>query len=131
MTASHTPELTIPVHDLDAGGKEVRLPLERGWLKNVLEGTGIAPGEGVELDVRLSKSGTDVVIHGELRGELVVPCARCLEPARVAVRERKPCASRVNQATVTTPSSRRTRRTSSPTTATRWSSTSSCETSSC
>jgi uncharacterized protein len=87
MTAPHPPELTIPVHDLDAGGKEVRLPLTTSWLKHALEGTEITPGEGGELDVRLSKSGTDVVIHGELRGELVVACARCLEPARVAIRE--------------------------------------------
>jgi uncharacterized protein len=88
MSASSPPELTIPVHDLDAGGKEVHLPLARGWLAHALEGTEIAPGEGGgELDVRLSKSGTDVVIHGELRGELVVPCARCLEPAKVSVRE--------------------------------------------
>jgi uncharacterized protein len=87
MTAPHPPELTIPVHDLDAGGKEVRLALGKAWLKHALEGTEIAPGAGGELDVRLSKSGTDVVIHGELRGELVVACARCLEPARIAVRE--------------------------------------------
>ena len=83
--------LAIPVHDLDAGGKEVRLPLGRSWMTRALEGTGITPGGAAdtagELDVRLSKSGTDVVVHGELRGELTVPCARCLEPARVAVHE--------------------------------------------
>jgi uncharacterized protein len=93
MTApAHSPELTIPVHDLDAGGKEVQLPLTRAWMARVLEGTDIRPGGGGgdvsgELDVRLSKSGTDVVVHGELRGELVVACARCLEPAKVEIRE--------------------------------------------
>lgn len=88
MSSTLAPHLTIPVHDLDAGGKEVRLPLGRTWLLHALAGTEITPGEGGgELDVRLSKSGTDVVIHGELSGDLVVPCARCLEPARVAVRE--------------------------------------------
>jgi uncharacterized protein len=35
----------------------------------------------------VSKSGTDVVVHGTLTAEVVVPCARCLEPARVVVRE--------------------------------------------
>jgi uncharacterized protein len=89
MTATQQPPaLTIPVHDLDAGGKAVRLPLERAWMARALEGTEIRPGEAAgELDVRLSRSGTDVVVHGELRGELLVPCARCLEPARFAVRE--------------------------------------------
>ncbi len=88
MTHTRPPELTIPVHDLDAGGKEVRLPLGRGWLAHAFEGTDVAPDEpGAEVDVRLSKSGSDVVICGEVRGDLVVPCARCLEPAKIAVRE--------------------------------------------
>ena len=88
MSSTLAPHLTVPVHDLDAGGKEVRLKLDRAWLERLLEGTEITPGDGGgELDVRLSKSGTDVVIHGELRGNLVLPCARCLEPARVALRE--------------------------------------------
>ena len=35
----------------------------------------------------ISKSGPDVVVRGTLAAELTVPCARCLEHARVPVRE--------------------------------------------
>jgi uncharacterized protein len=81
-------EFSISVHDLDAAGKSFRLPLRAAWIRSALEGTdvGSARRDG-ELDVRLSKSGTDVVVRGTLAAELTVPCARCLEPATVAVRE--------------------------------------------
>ena len=32
------------------------------------------------LDVRVSKSGNDVVVRGHLIADLTVPCARCLDP---------------------------------------------------
>ncbi len=81
-------EFAIPVHDLDAAGKEVRLPIRAAWIRGALEETSVAPGgtDG-ELDVRVSKSGTDVVVHGRMRAELSVPCARCLEPAHVTIDE--------------------------------------------
>ncbi|HZU85761.1 MAG TPA: DUF177 domain-containing protein, partial [Polyangiaceae bacterium] len=44
-------------------------------------------GSDGQLDLRVSKSGTDVVVRGTLEAELTVACARCLEPARVRVSE--------------------------------------------
>jgi uncharacterized protein len=44
-------------------------------------------GKDGELDLRLSKSGKDVVVRGNVTAELTVECARCLQPARVVVRE--------------------------------------------
>jgi len=81
-------EFAIPLLDLDAGGKPFRFPIRAAWMRSVLEGTEVAPGgaDG-ELDLRLSKSGTDVVIRGSLRADLTVPCGRCLEPAVVVIRE--------------------------------------------
>ncbi len=81
-------EFTIPVMDLDAGGKSLDFPVRAAWIRSALEGTEVAVG-GVDgaLSLRLSKSGTDVVIRGTLKADLVVPCGRCLEPAKVAIRE--------------------------------------------
>ena len=82
-------EFTIPVHDLDAAGKLVHLPVRASWLRGALEGTTVAPAADADgtLEVRVSKSGNDVVVRGTLAAELTVPCARCLEPSRVTVRE--------------------------------------------
>jgi uncharacterized protein len=81
-------EFSIPVHDLDAAGKRFELVITADWLRLALAGTDAGPGlRDGKLDVRLSKSGTDVVVRGEFTAEVTVACARCLEPARVAVRE--------------------------------------------
>ncbi|MGD0673811.1 MAG: DUF177 domain-containing protein [Polyangiaceae bacterium] len=81
-------EFTIPVHNLDAAGREFRVPVRVAWLRGALEGTDVGPvgGDGT-LDVRVSKSGADVVVRGSLVAELLVACSRCLEPARVVVNE--------------------------------------------
>jgi uncharacterized protein len=81
-------EFAIPVGDLDAAGKPFRFPVTAAWLRGALEGTDVSTtgGEGT-LEVRVSKSGTDVVVRGTLQAALTVPCARCLEPASVPVNE--------------------------------------------
>lgn len=81
-------EFAIPVSDLDAGGRPFAAPVRQEWIRSVLEGTHVSPAASTPdgaLDLRVSKSGTDVVVRGSLRAELTVPCARCLEPARVPV----------------------------------------------
>jgi uncharacterized protein len=80
-----TAEFSIPVHDLDAAGKPYAFPVRGAWLRSALEGSDAAPAEDGSLDVRVSKSGNDVVVHGRLKAALTVPCARCLEPAKVAI----------------------------------------------
>jgi uncharacterized protein len=76
-----TSELKINVGDLDAGGKQFTFPLRAAWIRGVLEEhEATAAGTDGELDVRASRSGNDVVVHGTLKADLVVPCARCLTP---------------------------------------------------
>lgn len=81
-------EFSIPIQDLDAGGRSLAFPVRAAWMREALADTQVAGGgaDGA-LALRLSKSGTDVVIRGTLKADLVVPCARCLEPAKIAVRE--------------------------------------------
>ncbi len=82
------PEFSFPAGNLDAGGKRFHLPIRTAWLRGVLEGTAVeAADHDGELDLRLSKSGTDVVLRGTLSADLIVPCSRCLAPAVVPVRE--------------------------------------------
>jgi len=81
-------EFSVPARDFDAAGRQVRFPIRAPWLRGALEGTDVRPGgSDGELDLRLSKSGNDVIVRGTLTAELSVPCARCMQPARVVVRE--------------------------------------------
>src|ERR1019366_5302755 len=72
MTTS--PEFSFPVNELEPGGKSFQLPVRAAWLRGALEGTSIgAPERDGELELRLSRSGTDVVVRGALSSELAVP----------------------------------------------------------
>jgi uncharacterized protein len=79
-------EFVIPAHDLDAGGKDFHFPVRVAWLLGVLEGLEIEPvGDDGKLDVRASKSGNDVIVHGHLKLALKVPCARCLKDVALPI----------------------------------------------
>lgn len=79
-------EFAIPIRDLDAAGKPLRFPVRAAWLRGALEATEVtAADQDGDLDLRISKSGADVVVRGKLQAALVVPCARCLDPARIPV----------------------------------------------
>ncbi len=81
-----THEFEIPARDLDAAGKSFNLPVRAAWLRGILEDsdTTVAGDDGI-LEVRASKSGTDVVVHGTLKAELTSPCGRCLKPTDIHV----------------------------------------------
>jgi uncharacterized protein len=77
-------EFIIPVTDLDAGGKPYAFAVRPAWLRGALEDHEAKAGQKTgKLAVRASKSGNDVVVHGTLDADLVVPCARCLDPVEL------------------------------------------------
>jgi uncharacterized protein len=84
-----TPEFAVAVNDIDAAGRLFRFPVRAAWIRGALEGTDVGGGgeSDGQLEVRLSRSGTDVVVRGTLQAGVSVPCARCLEPAHIEVSE--------------------------------------------
>lgn len=79
-------EFSIPVTDLDAGGRAYRFPVRAAWVRGALEGhEATATERDGDLAVRASKSGHDVVVHGTLDAEVRTPCARCLAPATLPI----------------------------------------------
>jgi uncharacterized protein len=80
-------EFSIPVSELDAGGKEYRFTVRPAWVRRQLENheASAAEREG-SIVVRASKSGHDVVVNGKLDAEVKVPCARCLEPFALPIK---------------------------------------------
>jgi uncharacterized protein len=89
---SHEPLFTVSVADLDEGVKDYSFRIEAGWLMSALDDNdakgeipSLATGAEGKLDVRLSKSGPDVVVQGHIKADVKIPCARCLEPSSVPV----------------------------------------------
>lgn len=74
------------IKDIGEGGIDVRVAVTEAWLAAECKESpvGLAEG-GVILEGRLEPAGPGYLLRGTLRGGLLVPCARCLEPAPVAV----------------------------------------------
>jgi uncharacterized protein len=71
----------VPIHDLDVAGKDARFAVARSWVRGALEGCEMQPaGADGLLEVHLTKTGSEVLVQGQLDVELVIPCARCLKP---------------------------------------------------
>ena len=79
-----TTEFPVSIADLDAGGREFKFPVRAAWVRGALEDTGAtAAGADGNLDVRVSKSGRDVVVRGTLDIDLQTQCARCLSDVTI------------------------------------------------
>jgi len=79
------PAFVVSAAELDAAGKAYQRAVPHAWLQAALEDTDATPVGDGSLDLRISKSGADVVVHGEAKADVELPCARCLEPTRVTL----------------------------------------------
>ncbi len=79
-------EFEVPGSDLDAGGKSKEFVVRAAWVRGVLEGTdATTDGHDGTLEMRLSKSDTDVVAQGTLKVGLATECARCTKPVALTI----------------------------------------------
>jgi len=81
--------LEYRIKDLESDDKEVSLPLSSDQIADAVEDLGVdLSRSAITLSARLHLQGTVVQVDGELRGQLVLSCQRCLEPATVPVEMR-------------------------------------------
>jgi uncharacterized protein len=72
--------------DIGDAGLDVRVPVTAEWLAAECPGLEGKLGDaGITLTGRLEPSGDSYLLRGDLRGSILVACARCLEPALVAL----------------------------------------------
>ena len=74
------------VNDISEGGIDVHVEVSEAWLAAECPDSPLSLSQaGVSLDGRLEPAGEGYLLRGTLRGEVTVPCARCLEPAPVTL----------------------------------------------
>lgn len=74
------------VRDIGPEGLDVRVPLPADFLAAEVANPDVRPAaQGLALDGRLQDAGDAYLLRGKLRGGVVVPCGRCLEPATIAL----------------------------------------------
>lgn len=78
--------MLFKIKDIGDEGLDVDLPVTAAWLgEQCPDLEARLAAEGLAFRGVLEKSGDDVLLRGDLRGALEMPCSRCLEPARVPV----------------------------------------------
>jgi len=74
------------IKDIGEGGVDLCVAVTEAWLVSECPDASLGLSEaGVRLEGRLEPAGDGYLLRGTLRGELTVPCARCLEPAPVTI----------------------------------------------
>ena len=74
--------MKLRIDDIPSSGLDLKLVLNKDWLKNVseddceLECMFVAP---ISLDLRVTKSERDIFVHGHVTTNLVMNCSRCLK----------------------------------------------------
>lgn len=71
----------LPLHDLDSAGKPYDAELSEAFLGAQLEGADLTVKGPGRVTIRYSRAGDDVIVHGRVKGEFAIPCARCMQPA--------------------------------------------------
>lgn len=80
--------MRFKIKEIGDGGLPVEVTVGAAWLAAECPDLDARPGpRGVRFRGRLVRSGEEFFLHGELTGSLTAPCARCLEPAMVAIDE--------------------------------------------
>ena len=82
------PSFLLDLQNLDAAGKSLQQPIPVTWLQKAFEGLDgevDATDQEGRVEVRYSRSGTDLIVHGRVRAQVAVPCSRCLRPVTVPI----------------------------------------------
>jgi uncharacterized metal-binding protein YceD (DUF177 family) len=74
------PAFAIPVAELEQDAKTVSFRVPQAWLEQAFAGTDAEPqGEG-SLEVELMKTGPNVMVRGQAKAQVTVPCVVTLDP---------------------------------------------------
>jgi uncharacterized protein len=78
--------MRFKINEIGAEGLSLDVPITPQWLASACPDLEMRPAaEGLSLRGRLSETGDDYLLLGQIRGALDTTCARCLEPAHVQI----------------------------------------------
>ena len=78
--------MKFKVKDIGEQGLDVNIALSPAWLAKECGDLDPQPDDsGITFKGRLEPASDDFLLRGKLRGGLLVPCARCLEPAHLPI----------------------------------------------
>ena len=80
------PHFVVPVADIEKAQQSLNWEISSEWLTRHLAGTEATPrGPAGQLSVHLAKNGPEILVQGNAKVALTMPCARTLDPVDVDV----------------------------------------------
>jgi len=78
--------MRFKINEIGVEGVALDIPLTADWMREACPEVDARPkARGLRLVGRLAKSGDDYLLRADITGQLETPCARCLEPASLAL----------------------------------------------
>ena len=78
--------MQFKINDIGAEGLPINMLVTADWLAAACPDLGAKPSDGgLKLRGQITKTGEDYLLRAHVHGPLELPCARCLEPARVVL----------------------------------------------
>jgi len=76
--------MRFKVKEIGEDGLDIQVSVGPAWFEAECSDLDIRPGQkAITLAGRLEKAGENFLLRGDLRGDVMTPCARCLESAQV------------------------------------------------
>lgn len=82
------PEFALQVIDIDETGKDYSFELKQPWLEQSLAEANLHADPKLDpglIEVHVQKNGTEYLVEGRVRANLITECGRCLGVAKVPV----------------------------------------------
>jgi uncharacterized protein len=80
------PHFSVPVRDLERSDQHRSWEVPAAWLDSALaDSDARSDGSAGRLELYLKKSAGEVLVKGSVKANVVMPCARTLEPVNVAL----------------------------------------------
>ena len=78
--------MRFKINQIGDEGLALNVPVTAEWLAAACPDLEARPAaSGITLRGRLTKSGSDYLLQGDIRGTLETTCGRCLEPAQLVI----------------------------------------------
>ena len=80
------PLVSISAKDIDSAGFKVDIDLPPDWISRELAEAEASTEAPAHLSARLSKSGNNMIVRGDVSASVKMPCARCLTPTSIDIK---------------------------------------------
>lgn len=77
--------MLVKIEEIREKGLDLNQRIEKAQVQEALDDSGYSAAEGLNLLVHFKKVGTGVLLNGEFKADVTVPCKRCVGEVKMAL----------------------------------------------